>query len=450
MSLPAHSEYKPAAHDWLGSIPVHWRMDPLKRHTRIVTGATPSSSNQAFWDGGIAWATPIDLTASLGSLLTSTARTISEVGLESCATELVPAGSVLLSTRAPIGTVAVAGIVTSINQGCRALVPGDSVNSRFIAYILGVWSDHLGSLGRGSTFLELSTDSLGAVKLPIPRLPEQATIVAFLDRETTKIDALIAEQERLIALLQEKRQVVISHAVTKGLDSRAPMKDSGVAHFGQIPASWSLSAVRSVVHRIEQGWSPQCHSHPAADEEWGVLKAGCVNGGRYDDAQNKALPAHLEAPQHLEVQAGDLLMSRASGSPKLIGSVARVGVTRSKLILSDKIYRIHCSPELSADWFSLAFASRPLRHQIEMAISGAEGLANNLSQSSLLSFLLCVPPSEEQKRILDATNHALLELAELQTQASQAITLLRERRNALITAAVTGQIDVRGLVENAF
>lgn len=302
------------------------------------------------------------------------------------------------------------------------------------------------SMGGGLRQLIKYSD-LKQLPLLAPPAQQQLAIARFLDRETAKIDALIAEQERLIALLQEKREAVISHAVTKGLDPNVPMKDSGSLWLGNTPASWSALSVRRVVDRIEQGWSPQCESAPADADEWGVLKAGCVNGGRFNAIENKALPSDLDPPTQLEVRTGDLLMSRASGSAKLIGSVALVGATRGKLLLSDKIYRIRCSSEVAQEWFALSFASRPLRQQIEAAISGAEGLANNLPQSAILTFVMCVPPLNEQMRIVAATEGKLGDLELLVAQAAKATELLRERRTALITAAVTGQIDVRGLVE---
>ncbi len=298
----------------------------------------------------------------------------------------------------------------------------------------------------GLTRVGLGQYALDNVELPFPPIDEQTVVAAFLDRETAKIDALIAEQEKLTALLAEKRQATISHAVTRGLNPDFPMRDSGVAWLGEVPAHWTLCALRRVISRIEQGWSPECYSRPADGHEWGVLKTGCVNGGVFNAGENKALPETLEPELRIEVRDGDVLMSRASGSPSLVGAVACVSSPPPRLMLSDKIFRLHMVSWMLPRFFVMGFQSKYLRYQIEQAISGAEGLANNLPQSSLRSFTIAVPPEAEQQKIIDFLESEMLKLDALSLASERAISLLKERRGALITAAVTGQIDVRDVV----
>ena len=180
----------------------------------------------------------------------------------------------------------------------------------------------------------------------------------FLARETAKIDSLVEEQQRLIELLKEKRQAVISHAVTKGLNPNAPMKSSGVEWLGEVPAHWAVTSVRRVVRRIEQGWSPECLGRPATMDEWGVVKSGCVNRGVFVEQENKALPETLAPIPEYEIRVGDVLMSRASGSPELVGSTAYIFSTRPRLMLSDKIFRIEPEPSIDREFFVLVFNSR--------------------------------------------------------------------------------------------
>ena len=274
---------------------------------------------------------------------------------------------------------------------------------------------------------------------------ERCWIVSFLDRETAKVDALIAEQEALLALLAEKRQATISQAVTRGLEAGVPMKDSGIAWLGEVPAHWEIVMLRRVVNHFEQGWSPECEARLPEDGEWAVLKAGCVNGGEFAPDECKALPSYLDPIPELEIKTGDVLMSRASGSPKLIGSVAVLDEPPARIMLSDKIFRLRLVPGVVSQFFALSMKSVPLRQQIEQAIGGADGLANNLSQASIKSFWIALPPDHEQREIvreIDAKERAHQGLTKA---AESAISLLRERRSALIAAAVTGKIDVRGL-----
>ena len=286
---------------------------------------------------------------------------------------------------------------------------------------------------------------MSSIALPLPLPAEQTAIAAFLDRETAKIDALVAEQRRLIDLLREKRQAVISHAVTKGLNPAAPMKPSGVDWLGDVPEGWEVVQARRFVIAFEQGHSPDCDSRPAVDGEWAVLKSGCVNRGVYRDDDNKALPESIPPRTQLEVVAGDLLMSRASGSPDLIGSVALVVHTAGRRLISDKIFRLQLSVHADSHYVKWLFASDALRGQIVNAISGAEGMANNLPQSKIKEFWCALPPLEQQTAIAHYVEHAVQQIDMLCNQTDLAITLLQERRAALISAAVTGKIDVRDL-----
>jgi type I restriction enzyme, S subunit len=203
------------------------------------------------------------------------------------------------------------------------------------------------------------------------------------------------------------------------------------------------------VTSFEQGWSPDCLTWPASEDGWGVVKAGCVNRGIFDERENKALPELLEPNANLEIQPGDVLMSRASGSPELIGSTAYIAQVRGRLMLSDKIFRLHLAVGVDGRFLAIAFGARFFRMQIERAISGAEGLANNLPQSSVKSFLIALPPIDEQQQIVSHCNARGTEFNGLIAAVEHASSLLQERRTALISAAVTGKIDVRGLTDAA-
>jgi len=363
------------------------------------------------------------------------------------------------------GDVLIAKITPCFENGKGAVVQGllDGVGFGTTELIVvrpkpkATTSDYLGWLFASPTFRKDAEGAMygagGQKRVPdsfvrdyldaVPPIEEQSAIATFLNRETGKIDALIAEQEKLLTLLAEKRQATISHAVNRGLNPSAPMKDSGVPWLGEVPAHWKVLALRRLIDRFEQGWSPECEARPTDPGEWGVLKAGCVNGGEFDAQENKTLPLSLVPREELELKSGDVLMSRASGSPKLIGSVACVMNPPSHLMLSDKIFRIRLSADVDPRFFAVAMGSTPLRQQIEQAIGGAEGLANNLPQASIKDFWMSLPPVEEQLTIVDFLVCERAKLDDLAWTAERAIALLKERRSALIAAAVTGKIDVR-------
>ncbi len=124
----------------------------------------------------------------------------------------------------------------------------------------------------------------------MPPLPTQKAIADYLDEKTAAIDALIEKKRKLLDLLAEERAALINQAVTKGLDPTVPMKDSGIPWIGEIPAHWDVLQLRRLIRRIEQGWSPLCENREADENEWGILKVGCVNGGIFRASENKAIP----------------------------------------------------------------------------------------------------------------------------------------------------------------
>ena len=193
----------------------------------------------------------------------------------------------------------------------------------------------------GSKMPRADWDFIGNVELPIPPLATQQRIAAYLDRETARIDALIAAKERLLALLAEKRRSLITHAVTRGLNPHAKLKDSGLPWLGLVPAGWEVKRLRFELTSIEQGWSPQCENRPAEADEWGVLKVGCVNGDEFNPDEQKALPPNVEPETRYEVTTDDILISRGN-TLVLVGSASLVRTVRTQLLLCDLLCLTRC------------------------------------------------------------------------------------------------------------
>lgn len=440
MTLPRYTKYKDSGIPWVGDVPAGWSVHPV-----VGIAAERSEPNVGMREDNL-------LSLSYGRIVRKDIQSNDGLLPDSFETyQIVRPGDIVLrltdlqndkrSLRSAL--VEEQGIITS---AYLALKPS-RVGSRFLAYLLRGYdlTKVFYSMG-GGLRQSMKFSDIKRMPMVVPSEGEQSSIAAFLDRETAKIDALIAEQENLIALLAEKRQATISHAVTRGLNSDAPMKSSGVGWLGEVPAHWVVCQVRRILVGIQQGWSPECFARPAEGAEWAVLKAGCVNGGRFNAQENKALPPDIAPEPLLEVRDGDLLMSRANGSPAYVGAMACVAMPPPRLMLSDKIFRLKLRAGIHPGFLAAAFGSVYLRHQIEQAISGAEGLANNLPQASLKSFTVALPPLDEQQQVAAFVQSEIAKLDALGAQAEQAIALFKERRFALIAAAVTGQIDVRGAV----
>jgi type I restriction enzyme S subunit len=443
MTVRQYEAYKPSGVEWLGDVPSHWVVAPIKYHFRVAGGATPKSDLPEYWEGDIPWFTPVDLSDSGIAVLETSARSISEAGLASCSANLVPAGSVLMSTRAPIGSLGIAKTPATTNQGCKSLVPKGSLSSTFLASTLLVGVDELRIRGKGSTFLELSGDELGSFPVPVPTPPEQRAIAAFLDRETAKIDELVEEQRRLIELLKEKRQAVISHAVTKGLDPTAPMKLSGIEWLGDVPAHWEVTGVKRYCLAITDG------AHVSPETENGVhcfvsTKDLSDAGIDFEECLRTSDVSYAYLVRTgCKPNVGDLLFSKDG----TIGRTAVVNGDRDFVVASSLVIIRPDRELLYVDFLHFLCQSVFIKSQVESFVKGA-GLPR-LSIQNLLRVIGVFPPIEEQVQIATALSSAAQGFEKLSAVAETAITLLQERRAALISAAVTGKIDVRGLVDQA-
>lgn len=205
--------------EWLGSIPRNWNCIAIKNICKIVNGSTPKSSIEEYWDGDIDWFTPTDLSHKEAIQINDSLRKITNSGFLSCGTTMVPADTVILSSRAPIGSLAITKKAACTNQGCKSLITFSTQLCKYIYYSLLTFNSPLNNLGRGSTFLELSTDDLGGFKISLPN-DDMGEIIKYIDKTTLKIDTLIEKQLLQIALLQERRTALISAAVTGKIDVR--------------------------------------------------------------------------------------------------------------------------------------------------------------------------------------------------------------------------------------
>ncbi|MCX5968861.1 MAG: restriction endonuclease subunit S [Cyanobacteria bacterium] len=455
MSFPRYPTYKPSGVEWLGEVPEHWEAIEARREIAFLTSGSRGWA-EFYSDEGPIFLRIGNLTRdSIRLNLEDIQRVTPPAGVEGDRTE-VHEGDVLFSITAYLGSVAVVpgGLERAyVSQHvCLARLANGNLMPDWLAYsvLSASGKAYLEAESYGGTKVQLALDDVKSFPLSLPPIEEQRSLITFLNRETAKIDALIAEQQRLIELLQEKRQAVISHAVTKGLNPHAPMKDSGVEWLGEVPEHWEVKPVKRLIRSIGQGWSPQCENYSVdGGEGWGVLKVGCVNGGAFRSTENKSLPVELDPKPELAIFKDDLLVSRAN-TRELVGSAAVALQDYPNLLLCDKLYRLRVDCKGAHPQFlSFFLGSREARSQIELEASGASDSMLNISQSAILELPCPAPPADEQVVIVETTNRQQSHLVNLADEAVKVIKLLQERRSALISAAVTGQIDVRGLVLEA-
>lgn len=311
-----------------------------------------------------------------------------------------------------------------VNNHMHVLRPRRLIDPRFLTYALNAVD--YGRFVTGSTRNKLTQADMLGIDLRLPPLEEQRRIANYLDAETTRLDAIIDKNRRLEILVVERMDVWLS------------------AEFERFASQSGLVKVRRIVRGLRQGWSPQCEDRIPSGDEWSVLKAGAVNGGRFRPSECKALPPGVVPRSEFLIRPGDLLVNRANGSLDNLGSAAVVpDYVPARVLLCDKIYRIDCSSsDIDIRWLATMLGAARSRDVIRLSASGAEGMANSLPSSVILDIEVPMMLPTDQSEFACEWDGLRSDGDEVTGALLRSIALLTERRQALITAAVTGQFDV--------
>ena len=270
--------------------------------------------------------------------------------------------------------------------------------------------------------LRVPPEFVAQYRLPLMSRTEQEEIADFLDRETAQIDAMIEAQEHLLTLTHERRRAAIAY------------------HLDAERCCLLGPRMKHVVTGVRQGVSPQCLPHPADGvSEWGVLKVGCVNSGIFNALENKKLPDEISPDPSCVPGIGDIVISRAN-TRTLLGSAAVVTKAMPRLMLSDKLYAFNVGHN-NPHFIALTLGTRPYRDLMEIEATGTSDSMQNISLHSILDLPMNVPTLDEQNERVARLQTTLRTMDTLIIGVHEMLSLLRERREALITAAVSGRID---------
>lgn len=444
MSFPRYERYKDSGIEWLGEVPKHWQHASLRHACRRITDGSHFSPKSV--EDGKSYVTVRNLDCGKIDLLG--AAKVSPEDFE----QLEKAGcrpainDVLFSKDGTVGKVAIVEDDNFVALSSLAIISPEfgKLAPKFLFYFLqsANGEKQIESLYAGAALRRITLDAIVGIWLPLPELPEQQTIAAFLDRETAKIDVLIAEQQRLIELLKEKRQTVISHAVTKGLNPNAPMKDSGIEWLGEVPKHWDVTRLGFLCKKIGSGKTPLGGSETYIDSGVVFIRSQNVydEGLRLDDVVYISEQTDSEM-YWSRVNSGDILLNITGAS---LGRTCLVPDNFEPANVNQHVCIIRLIEAELGSYIAMVMKSSCLKAQIDAAQTGAAREGLNFGVISKLTFAL--PPISEQQNIAAFLDHETAKLEALTTESKTAITLLQERRTALISAAVIGKIDVRGLV----
>ena len=432
MSFPKYEAYKDSGTEWLGKLPKHWSYKPLWSLFRRTkrTGYSEEELLSVYRDFGVI------PKSSRDDNFNKPSDDLSNY-------QLVEVGDLAINKmKAWQGSVAISNYRGIVSPAYHVYSSENEQNSRYLHYLFRCDQYITGYLANSKGIRvnqwDLEPQQHSRMPVLIPTSSEQIQIARFLDYETERIDALIAEQERLIALLKEKRQAVISHAVTKGCDRAVPMKDSGVEWIGAVPEHWKVSRIGWSC-LVGNGCTPSRSDTTywkGGDYPW--LNSSKANLEKVTEADQFVTEKALKECALPIVTPGSVLIAiTGEGKTRGMATITEIEVTINQHLAFIEHKGKNLSHDFLHNWL-LANYSR-IRYQSE----GWGSTKAAITCSDIRAFPLPIPPSNEQDEICHFIEEKSSLLNELVTQADKNVSLLQERRSALISAAVTGKIDVR-------
>ena len=400
----------------------------IKDIFNVVSGATPSSKVESFWDGDVIWVTPADMTDF--GYIESGSNNITLEGYNSCGTQYVPKGSIIISSRAPIGKINIAQNKLCTNQGCKSLVLSTKeVNSKYVAYYLYNVVEEINSLGQGTTFNELPLKRLVSFNVKLPSKDEQQHIVDYLDEKLSAIDKRVENLEKQKNAYARLKKSVIHQAVTRGLNPDVSLKDSGIEWIGMIPEHWEVKRIKDLCSFVSRGSTPDYvdeSDFPVMNQA--VFSSGCIN--------HEVVRYSSYMKPESKIEKGDLLIASTGGG--ILGKLYFFNI-EDEQFYADTHVTIVRSPKKT---FCVKFLYYLLSIGYNMINSCmAKGSTNQteLQRDKLIAYEIAIPSIEEQTRIIDYLDEKCTKIDAAIENISKQIDASKRLKRALINEVITGQ-----------
>ena len=425
-------EYKDSGIEWIGQIPKEWELSAIKRLMTLYAGATPKSDDVELWNGSIPWITPADYKTE-DVYVSHGRRNISEKGLQSCATTILPVNSIVFSKRAPIGLVVLNDVPLCTNQGCIGCVPNENAAySKYYYYVLSAFTEQFELYGAGTTFKEISATNFANFIVCIPSISEQQKIADYLDKVCGGVDEMVALQETMIEELKAYKQSVITEAVTKGLNPNVPMRNSGIDWIGEIPEHWDKDKIIRIFNLIGSGTTPSSSDNEPYEGNLNWIQSGDINGGDLYESKNKISEKTLKKYSALTMYDAPFIIIAMYGA-----SVGNISISH----INGCVNQACCVMSETKQNFKYVFyAIKSAKdYLIYKAVGGGQP---NISQSTLKQLWLPVPPLSEQQAIASFLDTKCSEIDALIAIKQQKISELKEYKKSVIYEYVTGKKEV--------
>lgn len=427
--MERYSEYKDSGVKWLGEIPSHWEVVPIKHSYKFTVGWTPPTGRNDLFEGNNLWANISDLG---DKVIRTTTNHISDSAVRQSGRSISPKGSLLYSFKLSVGTVSFCGADMYTNEAIATFLKGKN-SLEFLYYAAPIFIIKNANTNIYGAPI-LNQDLIKNALVLLPPLSEQDAIVRYLDSATSEIDKAIAMQQKMIDLLNERKQIIIQNAVTKGLDENVEMKESGVEWIGRIPKHWEVVRLLHLTSKIGSGSTPK-----AGYVESGIIFLRSQNvyceGLKLNDV------VHISANVHrnmsgTKVLPNDVLMNITGGS---IGRCFYVDETLGEANVNQHVSIIRPT---SIDTHYLKYYLQSYCGQIQVSLEQTGGNREGLTAKALAKFLITYPSQSEQKEIAAYLDSKMQRFDTAITNCQRQITLLQERKQIIINEVVTGKVRV--------
>jgi type I restriction enzyme S subunit len=427
-SQSSPEDFKSIGPVWLGPIPCSWDVVSLKYLARIYAGGTPDRENRSYWDDGtIPWLNSGEVNQWI---IKEPSAFITEEGFRNSSAKWIPKSGLVMALAGQgktKGMVAQLAIEATCNQSMAAIIANATIHPRFLVWWLHANYETIRNLAGGELRDGLNLEIVGNIPVPKPPLERQAVIEGFLDRETSRIDGLIAAKERVLVLLAEKRIGLITRAVTRGLDKQTPLRDSGVPWLGEIPAHWHVERARWLFKERDE-------RSETGEEE--MLTVSHITGVTPRSEKNVNMFEAESTEGYKICFADDLVINT------LWAWMGAMGVSPVKGIVSPA-YNVYRPGRRLEPGFVDAIVRVPIfAQEVTRYSKGVWSSRLRLYPEGFFETFFPVPPLIEQRAIVDHIANETKKLLAIRTATERTIELLRERRVALVNAAVTEQIDM--------
>ena len=409
-------------------IPKHWQVKKLSDIGEIVSGGTPSTKVSDYWDGNISWISPADLSGYSNTTITKGRKSITKEGLKNSSARLIPKGSVLFSSRAPIGYVVIAGNEVCTNQGFKSIVPNKLITTDYLFFYLKASKQKAEKVASGTTFKEISLKAFSILELPLPPLPEQQAIVSKIEELFSELDHGIAQLKTAKQQLKVYRQSLLKWAFEGKLTNKK-VKD------GELPKGWKWTTINEIGKTKGGKRLPPKHQYAEETTDFVYIMAGNLKDGTIKNKPTYLNEETYNALHNYKVTGGEVYITIVGAC---IGDAGVIPDNIGKSILTENAAKIIELKDVHNKFLSRWINSFNCQLQIKRKILSAT--LGKLALNRIGTLELPLPPLKEQLLIVDELESKLTVCDEIEETISQSLQQAETLRQSILKKAFEGKL----------